>query len=461
MISEHRSSAGSSSAPLLILFIIGIVVTFIFLLHGCLSKHDEYSISSIAESFSTPKGMVITFLKCHFNVNSYSSSNGTTSISGSNRYYLETRDAATLELINCTKLKRPEKDKRQQPYLIGRDDHLVWIYYGELLGIDPISHSVVCSADTIASRSAALKSMLPEESQYYRYDYSLDRLVVTARNALKYVINDDFTVTPLDEVLPGEMNDFPEFRQMQEASELFREKRWDRSFPKAELIRLSDSIKALKLIIDHKNDSLEQFKKQLARRPREAKKEYSFRYDMLTKGTVIDSLLFALEPQQPDNERYFSFSSASTNDVRNHLYRCTYTKTREHRGKLSSVESGYWEPVAPKQSFLNGGFLVNSETRQPIRLDQPSGWLICGSTEVGRESPILLTRISDEGDILWSTNVPAAAFRDMNVTDTGLILYVEHDKRLDEDHQSDIIYRIDLASGTLIQSDVRALRLNS
>ncbi|MBN1761263.1 MAG: hypothetical protein JW863_23260 [Chitinispirillaceae bacterium] len=455
MTSPRNGSEGS--ALITTVFIIAVIVAFFLLLRGCLSQHDEYAIQGSAETFAVPHGTVTVFLKRHFVVNFYESDGGSTHISGTHRYYLETRDAATLKLLCCTKLKRPPKDKRSIPVVVGRDELIFWVYNGELVGFDPVSHAVICNADTLMSRNTVLRNNLPDEPGYYRYDYSLDRLVITTKDALKYVLNGDFTITPLEEVLPGKMYDFPEVKMMQSASELFREKRWDRNFPKENLIRLSDSIQTLQKIIVHKNDSLAAYKKRLARRPRGAKNTGSSRSDLMVSGVVIDSQLLVLESEQPENDRYYSFGSVFTNDVRNRLYRSHYQELNYHDAVMNGARSGEWEPLAPEQSFLNGGFLMNTETLLPIRLTQPDGWLICSTIEVGQKSPALITRISDEGETRWSAQLPAAVFRDMNVLPEGIILYVEGDKLLDEKSQIDAIFRIDLKTGDVIRSDVKMI----
>ena len=78
-------------------------------------------------------------------------------------------------------------------------------------------------------------------------------------------------------------------------------------------------------------------------------------------------------------------------------------------------------PGAPE--FLEAGLLVRQGTRQPLRLQDPDGFLVLHRTRLGEEGRLALTRLDDDLKSQWTTKLPFHDLRNRYENPGHLLLY--------------------------------------
>ena len=78
-------------------------------------------------------------------------------------------------------------------------------------------------------------------------------------------------------------------------------------------------------------------------------------------------------------------------------------------------------PGAPE--FLEAGLLIRQGTRQPLRLQDPSGFLVLHRTRLGEEGRLAFTRLDDNLKTQWTTKLPFHDLRNRYEVPGRLLLY--------------------------------------
>ncbi len=438
---------------LLFVYILLVVAGFIFLLKGCLAKHDEYTHFDKAQAFHNSQLDIVLYLKQHFIVNSYSSEGGMTNISGRSIYFLETRNAATLELIKQTRLKSADKKNTARPTIIGSNEKLVWVFYGEIMAFDPFTHEIVCDAKVLAQVNPVFRNNLPGDSRYYNFNYILNRLEITTKDANKYLVNNFFATEQINESENNEPKEITGFKRMVQnlKAESSKEKKT------MDYWTLQDSIRTLEDIIYKKTDEYRRVCESNKKINDARHNGISSINDMMINVAVIDSLAYTLlthkEFQKNDNSFYFSNNSYE--DVQKKLYIATIQSSDKNSGFFGMININGWKPVNNAKTYLNGGFLIQKETLEPICLNNPLSWIILSSKEVGNESPRILQRVNQQGIPLWIIELPVKGFNDMLLTRKNLVLFINDSDILTKHKQSNWIMSVSLETGEYTQVDMR------
>ena len=78
-------------------------------------------------------------------------------------------------------------------------------------------------------------------------------------------------------------------------------------------------------------------------------------------------------------------------------------------------------PGAPE--FLEAGLFIRQGTRQPLRLQDPSGFLVLHRTRLGEEGRLAFTRLDDSLKTQWMTKLPFHDLRNRYEIPGHLLLY--------------------------------------
>ena len=86
-------------------------------------------------------------------------------------------------------------------------------------------------------------------------------------------------------------------------------------------------------------------------------------------------------------------------------------------------------PGAPE--FLEAGLLIHQGTKQPLRLQDPSGFLVLHRTRLDEEGRLALTRLDDNFKTQWIAKLPYHELRNRYESPGHLLLYgiVQETKR--------------------------------
>jgi hypothetical protein len=454
---------GTKISVITILVITSMIGGCVFLMRGCLSKYDEYYAFDEAQGFKSAKGEFVVFLKEHYKVNSYSSNGGSTNISGTPYYSLETRDASTLKLIKSTEFEKISDPTKNCPRIIGRDDHLIWIFQGKIMAFDALSHEMVCDKEKLEQMNADLKNNLPDEIDYYAYNYILGRLEITTKNAFHFQISGSFKAQRINENAGDEPKEISDLKAVVEKLE--NERKVSRDNPSNKKFwELHDTIQKVESIIREKEDEFRNIKEYNDKIQKSRKDGFDDCYDQLCNSAISDTVIYALlsDKELKQNSGNFHFARTYMDDVQRLLYQSGCSAIQKSGGfpsksGCSAIQKSGGFPSSCKTSglkalnnnisFLNGGFLENKVNLKTIALDNPQSWLIISSKEVGRKSKLIIQRVTTKGIPVWTKELPIINFSDMVLTDSKLLLFSNDGEKISSSDNSNWIFSIDLKNG--------------
>jgi hypothetical protein len=440
------------------LLIISVVVGFIFLIRGCLAKYDEYYQFDAARGFHSSKGDVIVYLKEKYKVNSYSSGGGMTSISGTPYYYLETRDAASLKLLKSTKFEDISDPVKRTPHVIGCDDKSIWIFQGKIMAFDALTHEMVCTKEKLEETNPALKDNLPEDMSYYKYNYIHGRLEVTTKNALHFSISKTFKAQKINDVESDENQEIVDLKNLEKNIKEQRDikaKNGDRSSFN-EYYKLDDSIRKIEKLIDKKKDDIKDIKEYNKKIQESRSKGFDNAQNNLVNAVVLDSTIYALlsEKDLAENNSNFYFRKIYSDEVQRQLYRSNFNELEKNDGFFERCKISERKLVNNNISFLKGGFLLDKENLEPIKLSNPLSWLILSAKEVGNKSKLILQRVNEQGIAIWTKELPIIDFSDMVLAGDNLVMFTNDGVKITNDDNRNWIISLNLKTGDFILLDL-------
>jgi hypothetical protein len=449
---------GSKLAIGIILFIIASIGGCIFLMRGCLSGYDTYSQFDEAKGFKSEKGNVIVFLKEHYVVTSYSSGGGITHISGYPVYTLETRDVATLKLLKSTEFEEKDNPLMSTPHIIGCDDKVVWIFQGKIMAFDAFTHEIICTKEKLEELNSVLKDNLPEDMQYYKYNYVMGRLEITSKDALHYQISNSFKAQKFSDVdkdeTPETMALSDQIKKMEEEKKLKYAKVDHGSMD--EYFKYGDSIHKLEDLNRKKHDEIKN-NKDYNNKIQEIRTEgISNDYDILENAAISDSIVYALlsDKDLEENKTSFYIRKLYSEDVQRSIYSSSFTELEKSSGFNERCKIAGWKPINSQVSFLKGGFLKNKENLEVIELNNPKSWLILSAKEVGDKSKLILQRVNIQGIIVWTKDLPIINFSDMLLLGDYLVLFSNDGEIISGTDKNNWIFSINLSNGQYTMLDL-------
>lgn len=421
-----------------------------FLIRSCTSKYNEYSFEGSARVFRNVSTDYIVYIKDFFKVKSYSQEGGLISIGGKHLYFLETRDASTLQLIKSTPLKVSDIIS---PDLVGNSGKILWIFNQQLLGYDPFTHTVICDENKLGQLNPELFGNLPAESKYYKYDYQNNQLEITTKNARRYILNDSFKATLKDDYTDKEPASVTSLKAQ---LNMYRSRQKADKRPSSYFLWY-DTIK----LIDQRIDELEEeYKNQKDFREKlnEIHDGNSISIEQLiTNVAVEDSIVYVFTPKEKmDTASHYIYASQNFSaEELNYLSKSRIQQANKSGGMYSSLIVEKQTFINQERPFLKGCFLLDKETLQAIELNDPESWLVISAREIGQNSPLILHRADKNGKTLWSKELPIKGFLNIFLAGNYLIILSDKNDYLHENKQSDLLLSIELKTGTFKLTDLK------
>jgi hypothetical protein len=430
----------------------------IFFVQGCLSSHDTYFKFDKAKGFKSEKGNVIVFLKEHYVVTSYSSGGGISHTSGYPIYSLETRDVASLNLLKSTEFEEKENPMMSTPHIIGCDDKTLWIFQGKIMAFDAFTHEIICTKEKLEELNPVLKNNLPEEIQYYKYNYVLGRLEITSKDALHYQISNSFKAQKFSDLNKQET---PEIIALSEQLKKVEEERKlkfvkiDRNNTK-EYFNYVDSIHKIEDLIRKKQDEIKSNKEYHNKIQEIRSAGIRDAYDILENSVISDSIIYALlsDKDLEENRTSFYLRKLYSEDVQRAVYYSSFSELEKSNGFNDRCKIAGWKPLNNQISFLKGGFLKNNENLEVIELNNPKSWLILSAKEVGNKSKLILNRVNDKGIVVWTKELPIINFSDLLLLGDYLVLFSNDGEIITSTDDNNWIISINLKNGEFVMLDL-------
>jgi len=440
-----------------ILFIVISIGGCLFLMKGCLEKYDEYSQFDEVQVFKNEKGAVIVFLKEIFKVNSYSSDGGSTNISGTSHFYLETRDASTLRLIKCTEFEKVDNPVKNRPHIIGRDNQNLWIYQGKIIAFNPYTHEVVCNSEKLEDLNPELKNNLPDDIKYYHFNYILGRMEITSKNANHFQIASTFKAQQIKENDVDKNADLVQLNLLSiKLKAQMAEIQQKGNYSNLEYYKIRDSLRVIDQIIRKKEYEFRYINDYNVKIQEYRTRGFGNSYEIMVNATIVDTSIYALlsEKELMENTSYFNFHQTQISDVQRMLYKARFSDLNFSSGFPGNCKISDIKPVNNNISFLNGGFLQNKTTRKTIQLFNPLSWLIVSAKEVGNKSKLIIQRVNFQGFAIWTKELPLINFSDMALSEENLILFSNDGVKITDSSNCNWILSLNLKTGAMVFLDL-------
>jgi len=396
-LAKGCSSVVVVTAAVIVLFIVG--------LRSCLSKYDERSAIPPALYFKKDTGAVILSLVKYSKVNSYSESQGFIRKTVSNIYYIQSNDALSGEKISSKEIGDDIKHFPEK--ILGSDGRHAWIFLNELLAFDPFTLQKVADIEIIEAKNPSLSGMMPLESQYYSFDEKKKAIIFTSNDGRQWQLDSKtFVATPFETAAVEK----DEWGNIEKRLAKDLEQRIKR------LQDLSPSFTNMKINQDTVNGT----------------------WWGLYAAKEIGEL-----------SKTISFSPAHNQNQRRQLYTAVY----------DSAVNGYVDfkdPLLLNASkttfFLDAGFLADKQTALPVRLTNPSGYLILHRSKIGDEGATIIGRISNTGAIVWQIDLGKIKWIDYMIKDNRLIIFANDNKEVSSS-ECTLLQIIHLGDGKIKQYD--------
>lgn len=387
----------------------------------------------------------MAYIKNHFDVGYYSSEGAVTNIGGDHYYYLETRDALTLELLKSTKL---EGVNVESPDITGKSATLLWIFNKQIKAFDPFTHTLVCNAEKLIQLNPALRNNLPDESKYYTFDYTSNRLEIFTKNAARYAIGEDFIAIPVKEDVNKES---PEITQLKAKIKETEADRKNTAYNAA----LYDTIRKMERKLSVLQDEYNNQKEFRDRLNEMLGQTFSSIDRLIINASIHDSMVYGLLPlkEMDTTSTSFSVQQSFYTEEQRYLGKAPIKEIQKSQGLYNWMTIGKWSILDPKLYFIKGNFLVNKQTLEAITLQNPKSWLIISVKEIGQNSPFLIHRVDTSGKILWRTELPITNFNDLLfIPDKAVVLCSK--PAPNDDDGSDKLLTVDIKTGNYSMIDL-------
>jgi hypothetical protein len=464
----------SKKPVFIVLMVIGLlIVGFVMLLRGCLSKYDERSAITPSLFFTNGNQDVVFSLVKYDKAKSYSRSGNFVRKSVSTNYFVQINDAKTGIKIKDKKVKHHSDIKQYPVKVLGASKQVAWVFIGEIMAYDPFTLEELANKNFIEEKNPSLKDKLPEENRFYFFNQTTGSIGITATDGSNWIINgsnfsaaatdEDFTFSGksiasqrIDRELERNKNaiDSISRTKLENSSKLlasgkinhveYRRMMEEFSKERASMNKERDSMRRLKLEVD----KLERNTEETRRRIESLQDNSTSFYESKLNADTISNRWIGIYSSQEFESLHSRFQWQSLNKETSR--RILYVSTFSHKdGDLIIEKSG--PATFEKQIFLNGGFLLDKKTGLPLRLS-PTSYLVIHKSKVGNEGSILISRMDIDGIIQWTSDSMLPDWKDWMVSKNKLILFGTNNKEL-SGNEINILRIVDLNDGSRLTYD--------
>ncbi len=162
-----------------------------------------------------------------------------------------------------------------------------------------------------------------------------------------------------------------------------------------------------------------------------------------TIGGRLYAVLSADEMKQA-NVR-IQWQQAYGDAVRRGLYTAPYFINKYDEAEFEKTAAVRLEKA---DFLLDGGFLLDKATAEPIRLSNPESWLFIGKNRVGRDGTVVLKRIDQSGNVRWQFDTGLTEWAHWLLTGNRLLVLGADNPALGH-QQTHLLWTISLKDGSV------------
>jgi hypothetical protein len=450
----------------LLIFIGLLVIGFMYLMRGCLSKYDERSVHRRVLYFENAQQKVIFSVVKFEKTTSYSRSGGFINKTVNVNYSVQNNDAVSGNKINEKKVKNHRDIKNHPVEILGASGNLAWVFMNEPMAFDPFTLETVADLSILEAKNPALIGKFPAERRFYRFDNAGHNLYFTARDGSAWMMDGKtFLATAQESVEEGSAGRIKQLDKLikanyQQQDSLMENKlrRPSRQLSAKEIDmktyqRMMASFSQERQQLSQQRDSLQELKNglektqraddDLRRRIVSLQGNLHFNQIKVNADTTAGNW-FGLYSTQEMEELYdhFSYQPAYNEAARRQWHTSTYARNK-YGDMIIAKESAIAKSTP--DYFLNGGLLLHNQTAKPVRLADGS-FLVIYKNQVGNEGKILLARIMPDGKMNWSFDSALTEWSDYVFTQKQLFITGKDNKELSSD-DCNVLWLVNLENG--------------
>jgi hypothetical protein len=456
-----------------ILLIAGIVIGFIFLLKGCLAKYDERFAKPDVLAF-TKNGKTVIFSVVEFQkTTSYSRKGSMVRRSVNTSYYIQTNDGETADIINSQKIISHRKLKNHPLEIMGAAGDNAWLFMDGPAAFDAFTLEKKADIATLEKNNPFLKDLFSLERRFYYYNRNDQHIYFTAKDGTKWQLNTSTLIATPSNWEKGK-SQFAEkmdaikmdLKNLDAAADsLYQQKNYrpskDYSTKKisaAQYQQITSSFYKERDSLDELKDSL-----QIVERRWRSEEQKIEAVEREIEGLQYSRGSFSQlkSNQATDQQKWYGFysdkefaklntrvynSKAYDETARRTLWTCAYTINSS--GDIVIDKTG--KNQTGSESFLDGGFLLDKKTAEPVR---PEGsFLILHKNQVGLEGKINVSKLSIDGKKLWTFNTELSDWADWIYSAEKLYILGRNNKDLSSS-ECNLLICLNLKDGTVAMYD--------
>lgn len=297
---------------------------------------------------------------------------------------LQAHDPATTERRWKKRLLTVKDDAgghTAQARIFGQQGDMVWLFLNDgPVAVSSKDGSKLADRSTIEQRNPSLRDLIPKDLDFYAYD---DGLVIIAADARRFRIRgSDCTAEPY--TAPNDEY----FRNVQ-----FMATRWNGGYGTRDFLVRQMMLSGRWVGFFNEKEAEDAGNDGFG--------------DRIATG----------EPgSNPDSVYY------ETSQARRTFWSARIGKTKEFsEGTHDRLFEVTRIPDAPE--FLEAGLLVQQGTRRPLRLQDPSGFLVLHRTRLGEEGRLALSRLDENFKTVWTATLPFHDLRNRYESPGHLLLF--------------------------------------
>ncbi len=297
---------------------------------------------------------------------------------------LQAHDPVTTERLWKKRLLTVKDDAgghTAQSRIFGQEGDVVWLFLNDgPVAVSSKDGSKLADRGTIEERNPSLRDLVPKELDFYAYD---NGLVVIAADARRFKIrSSDYLAEPYTP--PND--DY--FRNVQ-----FMATRWNGGYHTRDFLVRQMMLNAHWIGFFNEKEAADAGDDEFG--------------DKIATG----------EPGSNPDRVYYETSQA-----RRTFWSARIGKTKEFtegmHDRLFDVTR-----ISGAPEFLEAGLLVRQGTKQPLRLQEPGGFLVLRRTRLGEEGRLALTRLDENLKAQWTATLPFHDLLNRFETTDYLLLY--------------------------------------
>lgn len=447
-----------------------IVIGFVYLLKGCLAKYDErFARPPVLLFEKNGKSVVFAITEFQKTV-SYSQKGGMVRKSVNTTYYIQTNDAATAELVAEKKVKKQREIKNHPVETMGASGDNAWLFMNEPMAFDAFTLELKADKEVLEKKNPSLSGKFPDERRYYFFNLSDKNIYFTAKDGTKWKLNTQTLLANQEEYDEEQsplkrqigLIEKAEKKNREDQDSLYQQKnlRPSKQYAAGEITReefgrlqklyfeertlLSKALDSLR-VIKRMLESQERSGEDLERAIKNLQRGSTGYYNLKINQDTVNGHWFGLYAKNEFDKLYNRMQHQSENDetARRRLYKSTVQRNSNGDWQIEKENATL---VDGNASFLHGGFLLDKKTALPVHLTGPEAFLIIHKKEVGQKAAILISRVTQEGKILWTYDTNLTDWLDWQVNSKQLIITGSNNAEL-SGSEANVLLCIDLVTG--------------